>query len=183
MAQCWAQHRLLSLLCSQSYIFLGLRGQLSACCYQISYRKYMVRLGTAKGDKFTPGASRAHTSLPTTAQTLSHTLLCLSTHFLCPVSLPQFGFVSFLSTHCDTQAVSEGSGGFGGCHMPCAMDLVVICETWARKLLLAHWIEKCSLKLGVIHHFCVFFMIPIDFVVVQPLPLLSQLQCDLINAC
>lgn len=88
VAQYWAQHRLLSLLCSQSYI-LGLRGQPSACCYQISYRKYMVRLGAAKGDKLTWGASTSHTALPTTAQTLfPHLALSLNTLPSSCLSLP-----------------------------------------------------------------------------------------------
>lgn len=117
----------------------------------------MVRLGAAKGDKLTP-RSQQNPHLPSQhcSNTLPHSALPLNTLPLSWLSLPQVGFSSFLPTR---QLPLKGVVlCHSGCHRPCARDLLVICEIWARKLLLAHWNV-----LGVTHHFSVFFVIPTDF--------------------
>lgn len=162
-AQYWAQHRLLSLLCSQSYIYLDFRDQSSACCYQISYRKVKVMLRAAKGVKLPQ--EQAEVTPPLSPPLKYSPTLCFAsqpTHFLCPISLCP-GFTSsrsFPHAVWHTQAASEGGDAVSH-WLP---GVLASCNRLARYLW--NWGLKavaCSLKHVVaVRCLCIFFLIPTD---------------------
>lgn len=112
---------------------------------------------SSKRCKLTPGAGRDHTFLVTTTQIPSHALLCLSTHFLCPISLCP----GFTSPHSFSHTATHTSHLCALWRGWCCVTLPATSASYLWNLGLKA--VACSLKhVIVVHRFCIFFSIPID---------------------